>query len=68
MIESVAFDRSHMVVLLLTYLILEVDEVGLCRRMSFNCPSRYIDPAGCWTCPYVASIQRYIKILVESRR
>ena len=29
------------------YLIL--DEVGLCRRMSFNCPTRYIDPAGFWT-------------------
>jgi len=27
---------------LLTYLIL--DEVGHCRRMSFNCPTRYIDP------------------------
>jgi len=29
-----------------TYLL---DEVGLHRRMSFNCPTRYIDPAGFWT-------------------
>jgi len=47
-----------------TYLYL-ILEVGLHRRMSFNCPTRYIDPAGFWTyCVNGCGIENFIWQLV----
>jgi len=45
MMMNVTRNRVQLEIITLTYTYLILDEVGLRRRMSFNCPTRYIDPA-----------------------